>query len=149
MTNVFFNSRTPVSQPCGLGIKTPILRGQNYGSFGSKVWHFWVLNHMVLDGKCVLWGGWFRRVDSDTSPSRLGGVAESTPIPSTSRLGGAFESSRRSVRVDSKLQGLQAVGNKKGADSTESTPDTTMKRLSKKKNVNPLNRHRNCCHHHH
>ena len=47
------------------------------------------------------------------SPSRLGGVAESTPIPTTSRLGDAFDSTRRSVRVESKLQGLQAVENKK------------------------------------
>ena len=54
------------------------------------------------------------------SPSRLDGVAESTPIPTTSRLGDAFESSRRSVRVESKLQ---AVENKKGADSSESTPE--------------------------
>ena len=75
------------------------------------------------------------RVDSDTSPSRLGGVAESTPIPSTSRLDDAFESTRRSVRVDSKLQGLQAVGNKKGADSSESTPETTIKRLSKERTL--------------
>ncbi len=59
------------------------------------------------------------------SPSRLRDVVESTPIPTTSRLGDAFESTRRSVRVESKLQGLQAVGNKKGADSSESTPETT------------------------
>ena len=28
--------------------KTPILTGQNYGSFGSKVWHFWVVNRRVM-----------------------------------------------------------------------------------------------------
>ena len=80
---------------------------------------------MVLDGKCVLWGGGFRRLDSDTSPIRLDGVAESTPIPSTSRLGDAFESTRRSVRVDSKLQELQSMENKKGVDSTKSMPKIT------------------------
>ena len=119
-----------------------------YWSCGPKVWHFWLLNRMVLEGKCVLRGGWFPRLDSDTSPSRLGGVAESTPIPSTSRLGEMIESTRRSVRVDSKLQGLQAVENKKRRRFIRIDAWTTMKRLSKKKNVNPLNRHRNCCHHH-
>ena len=42
---------------------------------------------------------------------------------SPTRLRDSAESTRRSVRVESKLQGLQAVGNKKGADSTESTPE--------------------------
>ena len=89
------------------------------------------------------------RVDSDTSPSRLGGVAESTPIPSTSRLGDAFDSTRRSVRLDSKLQGLRAVENKKGADSSESTPKATMIKILEEKIFNPLNLHQNCCHPHH
>jgi len=60
--------------------------------------------------------GWEMRAEGwKISRSRLGGVAESTPIPSTSRLGEMIESTRRSVRVDSKLQGLQAVENKKKA----------------------------------
>ena len=80
-----------------------MVMGQNHGSFGSKLWHFWVLNRMVLDRE-IRAEGWM------ISPSRLGGVAESTPIPSTSRLGKMIESTRRSVRVDSKLQELQPVG---------------------------------------
>ena len=122
-----FQNKTTITftpQPFGLQGKTPILRGQNHGSFGSKVWHFWVLNRMVLDRE-IRAEGWMisptrlrhfpestptlSRVDSAASrsrllylqpvdsaehSSRLGDVAESTPIPSTSRLGGAFDSTR-------------------------------------------------------
>ena len=45
--------------------------GQNYGSFGSKVWHFWVLNRMVLDREMRA-EGWM------ISPTRLRHFPEST-----------------------------------------------------------------------
>ena len=132
------------------------LLGAKPHGFGWQVWEFWI-------GKCVLRGGWFRRLDSDTSPSRLGGVAESTPIPTTSRLGEMIESTRRSVRVDSytynqstrrrirvesKLQGLQAVENKKRHRFIRIDAWNNHEKIVEEKNFNPLNRHRNCCHHH-
>ena len=102
--------------------------GRKYGTFGWQTAWLRKASVGVWDRKCVLCGGEFPRVESCTSPSRLGGVAESTPIPTTNRLDGAFESTRRrrgvdsytynqstrrSIRVDSKLQGLQPLGNKK------------------------------------
>ena len=82
------------------------------------------------------------------SLSRLRHFPESTPIPTTSRLGEMIESTRRSVRVDSNLQGLQGVENKKKAPIHQNRRPNNHEKVVEGKNLNLPNRRRNCCHHH-
>lgn len=37
-----------LSQPCGLDIKTGMVSGKNCGSYGLKVWCFWVVTRRVM-----------------------------------------------------------------------------------------------------
>ena len=68
--------------------------------------------------------GWEMRAEGwMISPTRLRHFPESTRRRRGVDSYTLNQSTRRSVRVDSKLQGLQAVENKKGADSSESTPE--------------------------
>ena len=121
--------------------------------YGSKLWEFWVVSMALLGAKPHGFGwemraeGWMispsrlrhfpdstpalprvdsaasrsrllypQPVDSATHLTRLGGAFESTPIPTPSRGGDAFESTRN-------CKDCKPWEIKKGADSSESTPE--------------------------
>ena len=92
---------------CGSALASVRFRGQNHGSYGAKLWEFWVVTLRVRDEKYGTFSGYVaessrrrRSLESLAFPTRVGAIPRLESATSSTRVGDAEVSTRKTTKKE-------------------------------------------------